>query len=357
MVDFAGLVTDAFAKKASDVHLSVGIPPVYRIHGELAIQEDLGIVSEKDLTMSVESLFSKLGILEHQDRKEIDFAFSVGEKIRVRGNYYFERKKPAVALRLITRDIRTFSELGLPEVLKNFTMKNSGLILVAGPTGSGKSTTLAAMIDYVNENRPCHIITIEDPIEYLFTNKKAVIHQRELESDTHSFADGLKYALRQDPDVILVGEMRDLSTMSLALTAAETGHLVFSTIHTNSAASAPERIIDVFPAHQQKQIALQLANTVVAIIYQRLLRRADGNGRIPVLEILIGTPAVKNLIRENKLHQIESMMQAGARQGMILFDDALFQAYTKGLVSKEEVYEFARNPQEIGKKIGTAIRY
>ena len=264
MVDFAGLVTDAFAKKASDVHLSVGIPPVYRIHGELAIQEDLGIVSEKDLTMSVESLFSKLGILEHQDRKEIDFAFSVGEKIRVRGNYYFERKKPAVALRLITRDIRTFSELGLPEVLKNFTMKNSGLILVAGPTGSGKSTTLAAMIDYVNENRPCHIITIEDPIEYLFTNKKAVIHQRELESDTHSFADGLKYALRQDPDVILVGEMRDLPTMSLALTAAETGHLVFSTIHTNSAASAPERIIDVFPAHQQKQIALRLPNTVVA---------------------------------------------------------------------------------------------
>jgi len=352
MIELSGLVTDAFSKKASDIHLCADSPPVYRVNGLLIAQENFGVVSEIDLMSAIESLFEKIDFKPDFSKREIDFAFSVGDQVRVRGNLYYERRKPALALRLITRKIRTFGELGLPEILKDFTERDSGLILVAGPTGSGKSTTLAAMIDYINENHPYHIITIEDPIEYLFTNKKSFIHQRELGQDTNSFYDGLKYALRQDPDVILVGEMRDLETMALALTAAETGHLVFSTIHTNSAASAPERVIDVFPAHQQKQIALQLANTLVAIIYQRLLPRADGKGMVPLLEILVGTAAVKNLIRENKLHQIESIMQTSAKQGMVLFDDALFRAYANGFISKEQIYEYARNPEEMRRRIG-----
>ncbi len=352
MIELSQLVMDAFNKKASDIHLCTDEPPIYRINGLLVVQKDLPPIRENDLMGAIDILFNHIGLVVDPNKKEIDFAFSVSDQVRVRGNLYYERKKPALALRLITRKIRTFDELGLPQILKDFTQKDSGLILVAGPTGSGKSTTLAAMIDYINENNPYHIITIEDPIEYIFTNKKSVIHQRELGQDTKSFYDGLKYALRQDPDVILVGEMRDLETMSLALTAAETGHLVFSTIHTNSAASAPERIIDVFPAHQQKQIALQLANTLVAIIYQRLLPRCDQKGMVPILEILIGTAAIKNLIRENKLHQIESIMQTSAKQGMVLFDDALFKAYTSGYIDKTQIYEYARNPEEMRRKVG-----
>lgn len=352
MIELSGLVSDAFNKKASDIHLCVDTPPIYRINGLLVVQKDLGLVTENDLMGAIEILFNHIGLIVDSNKKEVDFAFSVGDQVRVRGNLYYERRKPALALRLITRKIRTFDELGLPQILKDFTERDSGLILVAGPTGSGKSTTLAAMIDYINENHPYHIITIEDPIEYIFTNKKSIIHQRELGQDTKSFYDGLKYALRQDPDVILVGEMRDLETMALALTAAETGHLVFSTIHTNSAASAPERVIDVFPAHQQKQIALQLANTLVAIIYQRLLPRCDQKGMVPILEILIGTAAIKNLIRENKLHQIESIMQTSAKQGMVLFDDALFRAYANGYIDKSQVYEYARNPEEMRRKVG-----
>ncbi len=352
MIDIFALIADAFSKKASDVHLSAGCNPIYRINGLLELQKNFPVITEGDLLESIERLFEKIDFHAFDNKKETDFAFDVGDEIRVRGNLYFERRKPALALRLITRKIRTFDELGLPQILKELTERDSGLVLVAGPTGSGKSTTLAAMIDHINSNFPYHIITIEDPIEYVFTNKKSIVHQRELGQDTKSFYDGLKYALRQDPDVILVGEMRDLETMALALTAAETGHLVFSTIHTNSAASVPERVIDVFPASQQKQIALQLANTLVGVIYQRLLRRADGKGMVPVLEILVGTPAVKNLIRENKLHQIESIMQTSAKQGMVLFDDALFKAYVSGLIDKTQVYEYTRNPEEMRRKIG-----
>ncbi len=352
MLDIFAIISDAFNKRASDVHLSVGCNPVYRINGLLELQKNFPVINERGLLESIERLFEKIDFHGFENKREIDFAFDVGEEIRVRGNLYYERRKPALALRLITKKIRTFEELGLPTILKELTERDSGLILVAGPTGSGKSTTLAAMIDYINSNYAYHIITIEDPIEYVFVNKKSIVHQRELGQDTKSFYDGLKYALRQDPDVILVGEMRDLETMSLALTAAETGHLVLSTIHTNSAAAAPERIVDVFPAAQQKQIALQLANTLLGVIYQRLLRRADGKGMVPILEILIGTTAVKNLIRENKLHQIESVMQTSAKQGMVLFDDALFKAYISGLVDKAQVYEYARNPEEMRRKLG-----
>lgn len=271
--------------------------------------------------------------------------------MRVRANLYYERGSPALALRLITKRIRTFEELGLPPILKDFCDRDSGLLIITGPTGSGKSTTLAAMIEYINTTYAYHIITIEDPIEYVFENKNSLIHQREVGRDTESFYDGLKYALRQDPDIILVGEMRDLETISLALTAAETGHLVLATLHTNSAATAPERIVDVFPAHQQRQVSLQLANTLIGVVYQRLVPKKT-SGLMPVVELLVANTAVRNLIREGKIHQIEGMMQAAQKQGNVLFDDALVKAYLMGHISKETVLGFARNPEEVAKKIG-----
>lgn len=349
------IITEAYGLRATDVHISAGCPPYYRIDGKLVPQEKYGKFSREDVMNSLKELFLEIGHPFPPKEKEVDFSFTVGDAIRVRGNLYYERKNPAVAFRLIPKKIRTFQELGLPEILKTFVERKYGLVLVAGPTGSGKSTTLAAMIDHINENFPYHIITIEDPIEYVFTNKKSVIHQRELGSDTDSFYNGLKYALRQDPDVILVGEMRDLETMALALTAAETGHLVLATVHTNSAASAPERIIDVFPAHQQRQIALQLANTLIAVIYQRLVPKANGIGFTPIVEIMVGTPAVRNLIRENKIHQLESVIQAGARHGMILFDDALVKAALRGDISREDAIQFARNQEEVARRLGVKV--
>lgn len=350
IVDIKKLIIDAYRMEASDVHLSVGVPPMLRIYGKLKRFNGIPAFTREDLTKSIQLLLDELEI-DSKGKKETDFSFGIKDLIRVRANVFYERKNIAAALRIITKNIRSFDELGLPSILREFCDRDRGLILVAGPTGSGKSTTLAAMIDYINSRRPVHIITIEDPIEYLFESKVALIHQRELGSDTKSFADGLKYSLRQDPDVILVGEMRDPETMELALTAAETGHLVFATIHTNSAATAPERIIGVFPPTQQKQIALQIANTLIGIIYQRLLTRKDGKGFIPIVEILIGTPAIKNLIRENKLHQIESMMEAGGRVGMVTFDDALVRAFNQGLITKEDALLFARDQQNIRKRL------
>ncbi|ABR31243.1 twitching motility protein [Thermosipho melanesiensis] len=334
--------------RASDIHITSDFPIMVRVDGNLVSLKDFPIPTEQDIKNTVEQLFSDLGI--SHGKKEIDFSFSMHD-LRIRANYYFERKKPTLALRLITKKIRTIDELGLPQILKEFAEKDHGLILVAGPTGSGKSTTLAAMVEHINSRFASHIITIEDPIEYVFESKRSLIHQREVGTDTESFYNGLKYALRQDPDVILVGEMRDLETISLTLTAAETGHLVFATIHTNSAAAAPERIIDVFPAYQQKQIALQLANTLIAVIFQRLVPKKDF-GVLAIDEIMIATSAIKNLIRENKLHQIEGIMQTSQKQGNILFDDALINAYLNGYITKETVFENARNVEEVSKKIG-----
>ncbi len=350
VVDLKKLIMTAYRMGASDVHLSVGVPPMFRIFGKLQPYKEFPEFNNKDLEESLMALLSELGIkpkgLEH------DFSFGIGNIIRVRGNVYYERRSIAAAFRIITKKIRTLEELNLPSILGDFVRRDRGLILVAGPTGSGKSTTLAAMIDIINSERPAHIITIEDPIEYIFENKLSLIHQRELGIDTKSFSDGLKYALRQDPDVIFVGEMRDMATMELALTAAETGHLVLSTIHTNSAATAPERIIDIFPAHQQKQIALQIASTLVAIIYQRLLPRKDNHGFVPIVEILIGTPGVKNLIRENKLHQLESLMETGGKFGMITFDEALVRAYQSGYITREDLMMYARDPEGISRRLG-----
>ncbi len=349
-MDLRPLIVQAHSLRATDIHLSHGIVPHFRIDGELVPQEEYGEVKGEDIERAVRDLFEEIGMEFDPKKREIDFSFTVAGQIRIRGNFFYERSKPALALRLIPRKIRSIDELGLPGIIKDIADQDYGLIIVTGPTGSGKSTTIAAMIDYLNENYPYHIITIEDPIEYIFDNKKSIIHQRELGKDTMSFTDGLKYALRQDPDVILVGEMRDLETMSLALTSAETGHIVFATVHTNSAATAPERIIDVFPAHQQRQISLQLANTLRAVIYQRLLPKVGG-GMVAVQEIMIGTPAVANLIREGKLHQLDGIIQAGARYGMILFDDALVNLYKKGIIDRQAVLDYARAPEEVMRKL------
>ncbi len=348
MFDIYDIILKAKSARATDIHLSVNNLPIIRVDGYLVRMQGYPALTGNDLTGIIEHL---LGDSDIEGRnKETDFSFGF-EDVRIRANLYYERGNPALALRIITKKIRTFEELGIPTVLRDFCDKDSGLVIVTGPTGSGKSTTLAAMIDYINSKYAYHIITIEDPIEYVFENKNSLIHQRELGRDTQSFSDGLKYALRQDPDIILVGEMRDLETIALALTAAETGHLVLATLHTNSAATAPERIVDVFPAHQQKQISLQLANTLIGVVFQRLVPK-KGTGLVPVVEVLVANMAVKNLIREGKIHQIESIMQTAQKQGNVLFDDALLKAYFSNIISKETVVDFAREPEEVAKKIG-----
>ncbi|HCI29037.1 MAG TPA: type IV pilus twitching motility protein PilT [Fervidobacterium sp.] len=349
MINIYDIILKAKSARATDIHLSVNNPPIIRIDGFLVRMQGYLPLSEQDISYTVEQLIGEYKI-ENKSARETDFSFGF-EDVRIRANLYYERGKPALALRIITKRIRTFEELGIPTILKDFCDKDSGLVIVTGPTGSGKSTTLAAMIDYINSKYAYHIITIEDPIEYVFENKNSLIHQRELGRDTHSFSDGLKYALRQDPDIILVGEMRDLETIALALTAAETGHLVLATLHTNSAATAPERIVDVFPAHQQKQISLQLANTLIGVVFQRLVPK-KGTGLIPIVEILVANMAVKNLIREGKIHQIESIMQTAQKHGNVLFDDALLKAYFSNVISRETVVDFAREPEEVAKKIG-----
>ncbi|MCX7654264.1 MAG: type IV pilus twitching motility protein PilT [Fervidobacterium sp.] len=348
MISIYEIISKAKNLRATDIHLSVDNPPVIRVDGFLSKIQGYQPVTKVELRQAIEQLLTENGITT--DSMEIDFSFGF-QDVRIRANLYYERGNPAIALRIITKKIRTFDELGLPPILKDFCDRDTGLIIVTGPTGSGKSTTLAAMIDYINSKYAYHIITIEDPIEYVFENKNSLIHQREVGRDTEEFADALKYALRQDPDIILVGEMRDLETISMALTAAETGHLVLATLHTNSAATAPERIVDVFPAHQQKQISLQLANTLVGVVYQRLVPKKN-MGMVPIVEVLVANTAVKNLIREGKIHQIESIMQTAQKQGNVLFDDALLKAYFSGEISKETVMSFARNPEEVAKKIG-----
>ncbi|HPB62824.1 MAG TPA: type IV pilus twitching motility protein PilT [Mesotoga sp.] len=333
---------------ASDVHITCRGNVMYRVDGELV--QDVFLTDD----IMMRKILSELQGLtnekfEESGKKEIDFSFGFGSS-RVRGNFFYSNKLPALALRLIPKTIRTLDDLGYPELFKEFCKPDKGLVLVAGPTGSGKSTTLAAMLENVNRTRHVHLITIEDPVEYVFEQKNALIHQRELGPDTQSFYNGLKYALRQDPDVILVGEMRDSETMELAMTAAETGHLVFSTIHTNSAATTPERIVGVFPPHQQNQISMQLANTLMAVVYQRLLKRRDGKGRVAVIEIMVVNQAIRNLIREQKFHQIESMMQAGVKFGMVTFDDALVEIFKKGIIDKDQLLSYARDAGSIARR-------
>lgn len=320
--------------EASDLHITVGIPPTLRVNGSFLIFK-MPRLTAADTEQIVKYLLTEKQFSDLQKNGEVDCSIAF-EKNRFRINAYCQRGCFAAALRLINSEILSFTQLGLPELLIDMCNRQRGLVLVTGPTGSGKSTTLAAMIDYINSNRNCHIITLEDPIEYMHAHKKSIVNQREIGSDSKTFATALRAALRQDPDVILVGEMRDLDTISVALTAAETGHLVLSTLHTIGAASTIDRMVDVFPANQQMQVKVQLGMVLVGVISQQLIPKKDGHGRAVALEILLSSPAVANLIREGKTHQINNIILTSAGVGMKLMDNSLAVLYQRGMISLEE---------------------
>ncbi len=317
---------------ASDLHLTVGVPPVVRVDGNLQVT-DLPELKAKDTEQLAEELL-KERFDEFDQAGEVDFSYSVEGQGRYRINVYRQKDDAAIAARLIPEEVPRIDSLGLPEIITTLARKEQGLAVVTGPTGSGKSTTLAAMVRLINEERRCHVITLEDPIEYLHEHDLSVIDQREVGSDTTSFASGLRAALRQDPDVILVGEMRDQTTMDIALRAAETGHLVFTTLHTRRAPAVVNRMVSAFPSGQQAQIRMQLAGTLEGVVAQRLLPRTGG-GRVALMEVMVGTPAVRNLIREGKSHQLASAMQTGARHGMLTLHNHIQQLTADGLITSD----------------------
>ncbi|MCH8274126.1 MAG: type IV pilus twitching motility protein PilT [Armatimonadetes bacterium] len=321
-------------RQGSDLHLTVGLPPTIRLDGEL-VHLPFRVLTGLDIQRLVYDILSDEQIKDFERTKELDFSYGFKGVGRFRINVYMQRDSVGAAVRLIPSEIPTFEELRLPPLMRELAQRTSGLILVTGPTGCGKSTTIAAMVDDINSHRRCHIMTIEDPIEYLHYHKSAMVNQREVHSDTLSFANALRAVLREDPDVILVGEMRDLETISAALTLAETGHLVFGTLHTCNAPQAVDRIVDVFPPEQQEQIRVLLGNTLESVVAQQLLPRMGG-GRIAAIEIMIGTPAIKNLIREGKTHQMYSVLETSSQHGMQTMDSALVDLYRNGYVSWEE---------------------
>jgi twitching motility protein PilT len=333
--------------RASDVHLTAGSPPAVRVHGHIELLHDFGSLEPDD----VRQLIYRITKTDQQKQLEIDrqldFAYGLRGKARFRVNAYYQRESLAAAFRLIPAEIKTLEDLGLPQSLHEFASKPRGLVLFTGPTGSGKSTSLAALIDEINRSRTDHIITIEDPIEFLHKHQRCIVNQREIGQDAVGFAEALRGALRQDPDVILLGEMRDLATISTALTAAETGHLVFATLHTQSAPSTVDRIIDVFPAAQQDQVRQQLANTLQGIVTQTLLQKADGSGRVCALEILFLDDAIRNLIRQGKIEQIYSYMQTGARRGMQTMEQSLLELVQKRLITVLDALGRSSRPEAL----------
>ncbi|KPU28064.1 twitching motility protein PilT [Caloranaerobacter sp. TR13] len=326
--------------KASDLHITVGYPPVMRINGKLEKYGEEILTPEKNLSL-VKQILDDEKFKQLEIKGEIDTSYSVAGLGRFRINVYKQRGTYGMAIRAVSLRIPTIEELGLPKIVKELSRKQRGLILVTGPTGSGKSTTLASMLDCINKERSCHILTLEDPIEYLHKHNKSIINQREIGSDSRSFASALRAALRQDPDVILVGEMRDLETISIAITAAETGHLVLSTLHTIGTAKTVDRIIDVFPPHQQQQIKIQLSAVLEGIISQQLIPRIDNAGRVLALEIMIATPAIRNLIREGKTYQIQTAIQTGMKFGMQTMDNSLINLFKQDLISKNTALDYA----------------
>jgi twitching motility protein PilT len=321
---------------ASDVHITVGLPPVFRIHGQLQRQDHLPVITPALSEEILRSMVPEEVYVRFQKTGDLDFAYSLAGVGRFRVNAFKQRGSVGLAMRLINTRIPSLEELGLPPVVAELARRPKGLVLVTGPTGSGKSTTLAAMVGLINQERACHIVTLEDPIEYVHHHGKSIVNQREIGSDSLSFGQALRAALREDPDVILVGEMRDLETISTAITAAETGHLVLASLHTASAPQTVDRIIDVFPPHQQPQIRVQLADTLEGVIAQQLLPRTDRPGRVVAVEVLVATPAVRNLIREGKTHQLVSVMQTGAKYGMCTMEASLSELVRQGKVAPEE---------------------
>jgi len=337
-------------RNCSDLHICTDSEPIIREDGALKKLNYEKFTPQQTQRMLYEIL-SDDQVTRFEQTLELDFSYQLPKRARFRVNLYRDRGAVAAAFRLISNRIPTTRELNLPPILDQLTERPRGLVLVTGPTGSGKSTSLAAMINHINTTRAVHIITIEDPIEYLHTHKLSIINQRELGSDTKSFSNALRACLREDPDVLLVGEMRDTETIALAITAAETGHLVFATLHTNNAAESIDRMIDVFPPGQQEQIRVQLSNNVVAIIAQQLLPRSSGPGRVPANEIMVATPAIRNLIRENKTHQIPSMIQTSGAHGMLSMDQCLRDLYMKGVITLDEALQRCQNVDELKKMI------
>ena len=351
-VNLRALLEEMIEKEASDLHITAGERPKLRVDGDMTDSSAPEILTAKDTLQLAYSVLTENQKKRFETEDELDFSFGIQNLARFRGNVFKQRGCVAMVIRMIPFNVRTFQELGLPAVIAKLAERPRGLILVTGPTGSGKSTTLAAIIDKINKERKGHIITVEDPIEFIHRHQACIVNQREIGTDTKTFASALKYALREDPDVILVGEMRDLETVAAALTIAETGHLVLATLHTNSAAESINRIIDVFPSNQQSQVRAQLAFVLEGVITQTLLPKAKGRGRCMAAEIMIATPAIRALIRDDKIHQIYSAMQSGKKFGMQTMNDALYQLYTSREVSQEECERVSSDPKEFLRMIG-----
>jgi twitching motility protein PilT len=339
-------------RDGSDLHLTAGIPPCIRVHGALRPIEGMAALEPDDTAALISSILSGEQWQRFQKVQELDTSYALPDISRFRVNVFVQRGSVGAVLRTIPHHIRSLGELGLPPDVERFAHLPRGLVLVTGPTGSGKSTTLASMLDVANKTRSSHIMTIEDPIEYLHRHQRCVVNQREVGEDTEDFPTALKHVLRQDPDIILVGELRDLETTATAITAAETGHLVLATLHTQSAAQTIDRLIDIFPAHQQSQIRAQLANCLQGVVTQALAPTREGNGRTIICEIMVATPAIRNLIREGKVHQIPSFLQSSADLGMISFDQHLAQRYGDQLITKYQALELAHDPGEFKRLAG-----
>ncbi len=349
MVNLRELLEQMVKMGASDLHLTVGSPPVVRVDGRLQrLQHDM-LTSEMTKKLAY-SMLNEKQKTKFEQNNELDFSFGIESMSRFRANMFMQRGNIAVALRQIPYKIRTFEELGLPKVMQEFSNLPRGLVLVTGPTGSGKSTTLAAIIDKVNRERPVHIITVEDPIEYLHRHQMSLVNQREVYSDTNSFSAALKYALREDPDVVLIGEMRDLETIEAALSISETGHLAFATLHTNSCAETINRIVDVFPTNQQEQIRVALSFTLQAVVSQTLIPKIGG-GRVMAMEIMIATPAIRAIIRDDKIHQLYSMIQSGQKYGMKTMNQSLAELYLTGKITINDAMGYSHNQQELSEML------
>ncbi|MFN0098979.1 MAG: type IV pilus twitching motility protein PilT [Gemmatimonadaceae bacterium] len=351
-VNLRVLLEEMIERGASDLHITAGERPKIRIDGDIQTSRQDIVLQPKDTLQLAYSVLTENQKKRFEMEDELDFSFGIQNLARFRGNCFKQRGCVSIVMRQIPFNIKTFADLKLPPVIAKLAEKPRGLVLVTGPTGSGKSTTLAAMIDKINRERKGHILTVEDPIEFIHKHQGCIVNQREVGSDTKSFANALKYALREDPDVVLVGEMRDHETIHAGLTIAETGHLAFATLHTNSAAEAINRIIDVFPSHQQAQVRAQLAFVLEGIITQTLLPRRTGKGRVMAAEILVVTPAIRALIRDDKIHQIYSMMQSGKKHGMQTLNDALYQLYVAKEVSEEECLRVSGDQNEFLRMIG-----